>query len=96
MLIEEDKIISRTKTYMGKQIFGKGANRIDAINQEEYTLFIEGSDELPDIDQLKSIRKFVFVIDADTSALRQAVEYSLDMLRLNYPGYEFWAIYGGK
>ncbi len=50
---------------------------------------------MPDIDQLKSIRKFVFVIDADTYALRQAVENSLTMLRLKYPEYEFWAIYGG-
>ena len=67
----------------------------DDISQEEYTLFIDGSDDLPDIDQLKSIRKFVFVIDADTYALRQAVEHSLAMLRWKYPEYEFWAIYGG-
>ena len=69
---------------------------MDAISQEEYTVSIKGSDDLPDIDQLKSIRKFVFVIDEDTYALRQAVEECLDMLRSEYPGYEFWAIYGGK
>ncbi|MDE6567336.1 MAG: hypothetical protein K2K70_06355 [Lachnospiraceae bacterium] len=65
--------------------------RRDAISQEEYTLFIDGSDDLPDIDRLKSIRKCVFVIDADTYTLRQAVGLSL-----KYPEYEFWAIYGGK
>ncbi|MDE6567339.1 MAG: hypothetical protein K2K70_06370 [Lachnospiraceae bacterium] len=70
--------------------------RRDAISQEEYTVSIKGSDDLPDIDQLKSIRKYVFVIEEDTYALRQAVEKSLDMLRSDYPGYEFWAIYGGK
>lgn len=63
-----------------KQIFRKGSKRIKAISQEEYTLSIEVSDDLPDIDQLKSIRKFVFVIEEDTYALRQAVEYSLTML----------------
>ncbi|MDE6567341.1 MAG: hypothetical protein K2K70_06380 [Lachnospiraceae bacterium] len=51
---------------------------------------------MPDIDQLKSIRKYVFVIEEDTPALRLAVENSLTKLRLEYPGYEFWAIYGGK
>ena len=50
---------------------------------------------MPDIDQLKSIRKYVFVIEEDTYALRQAVEHSLAMLRWKYPEYEFWAIYGG-
>ena len=69
--------------------------RRNAISQEEYTVSIKDSNDLPDIDQLKSIRKFVFVIDEDTYALRQAVEKSLDMLRSDYPGYEFWAIYGG-
>lgn len=79
-----------------KQIFDKGDNRIEAISQEKFTLSIKGSDDLPDIEQLKSIRKFVFVIDADTYALHQAVEHSLNMLRWKYPEYEFLAIYGGK
>ncbi len=78
-----------------KQIFEKCDNRIKAVSQEEYTLSIKGSNDLPDIAQLKSIRKYVFVIDADTLALRQAVKNSLDILRLKYPEYEFWAIYGG-
>ncbi|MDE6567344.1 MAG: hypothetical protein K2K70_06395 [Lachnospiraceae bacterium] len=69
--------------------------RGDSISQEEYTLSIKDSDDLPDIDQLKSIRKYVFVIEEDTYVLRQAVEKSLTMLRLKYPEYEFWAIYGG-
>ena len=58
-------------------------------------LSIKNLNDLPDIDQLKSIRKYVFVIDEDTYALRQAVENSLTKLRLKYPEYEFWAIYGG-
>lgn len=78
-----------------KQIFDKGSKRVAAVSQEEYTLSIKGSNDLPDIAQLKSIRKYVFVIDADTQALRQAVEHSLNMLRWKYPEYEFWAIYGG-
>lgn len=71
------------------QILKKGANRIKAISQHEFTLSIKDSNDLPDIDQLKSIRKYVFVIDADTYALRQAVEHSQNMLRWKYPKYEF-------
>ena len=79
-----------------KQIYKKGSNRIDAINQSEYTLSIVGSENVPNINSLKSIRNYVFRIDADTPALRQAEEQCLDKLRAKYPKYNFSATYGGK
>ena len=79
-----------------KQIFKKGSNRIDAINQSDYTLSIVGSNDIPDINSLKSIRNYVFRIDVDTPALRQAVEQSLSDLSARYPGYNFSAVYGGN
>ena len=79
-----------------KHIYKKGSNRIDAINQSEYTLSIVGSENVPNINSLKSIRSYVFRIDADTPALRQAVEQCLVKLRAKYPEYNFSATYGGK
>ena len=79
-----------------KQIYKKGSNRIDAINQSEYNLSIVGSESVPDINSLKNIRNYTFRIDADTPALRQAVEQCLDKLREKYPEYNFSATYGGK
>ncbi|MDE6567327.1 MAG: hypothetical protein K2K70_06310 [Lachnospiraceae bacterium] len=96
LYMDNPNVPQTEEQWADKHIFDKGVNRIKAISQEEYTLFIEDSNDLPDIDQLKSIRKYVFVIEEDTYALRQAVENSLGKLRLKYPEYEFWAIYGGK
>lgn len=79
-----------------KQIYKKGKNRIEAINQSEYSLSIVGSDSVPEIDSLKSIKSFVFRIDADTPQLRNAVENCLEKLRVNYPDYNFSATYGGN
>ena len=106
-IIYEDK--SASKLYMKnadflqtehqwafKQIYKKGSNRVDAINQSEYTLSIVGSENIPSIDSLKSIRVYIFRIDMDTPTLRQAVEQCLGKLREKYPGYNFLAMYGGK
>lgn len=66
------------------------------MNQSEYTLSIVGSENVPNINSLKSIRSYVFRIDADTPALCQAVEQCLVKLRAKYPEYNFSATYGGK
>lgn len=96
LYMDNPNVLQTEQQWADNQIFKKGNNRVKALSQETFTMSIKGSDDLPDIAQLKSIRKFVFVIDADTYALRQAVEHSLNMLRWKYPEYEFWAIYGGK
>jgi len=41
------------------------------------------------------IRSFEFRIDADTSALREAVENSVNTLRAEFPAFQFNVIFGG-
>ena len=77
-----------------KQIYKKGANRINALQQSNFTL--SGSDNLPNAEELKNIKNYVFRIDADTPELRKAVQQELDNLKSTYPNYNFSAIYGGK
>ena len=77
-----------------KHIFRKGRNRILALQQDDFTL--SGKGILPDVESLKKIRKYVFRIDADTTALRIAVEKELENLRKIFPGYDISAVYGGK
>lgn len=105
-IIYEDK--SAEKLYMetldfpqteeqwaNKQIYKKTINRMEAINQMEYSVSIVGSDSVPEMESLKSIKKYIFRIDADTPQLRKAVEKCLEKLREKYPEYNFLVVYGG-
>ncbi len=78
-----------------KQILKKGRNRIRALQQEDFTLSSLVSSELPSIEELKQIRTFVFRINADTDALRSAVQSQVDELARLYPDYNFSVKYGG-
>ena len=78
-----------------KQIFNKGKNRIEALQQKEITLSSTVSSALPSIEELKEIKTFVFRIDADTPELRNAVQIVLDKLSEIFPEYNFSAIFGG-
>ena len=80
---------------MEKQI-KKGKNRIEAIQQNEYKLSSQLSSELPAIEDIKEIRNYVFRIDADTPALRSAVQDQLDKFSVLFSEYIFDIIYGGK
>ena len=104
-IIYEDK--SAVKLYMdkpdvpqteaqwaAKQIYRKGSNRIKALQQIEFTLSVNG--ELLDVNSLKSIKNFVFRIDADTQELKAAVQQELNNLKADFPDYNFSAPYGGK
>jgi len=55
-----------------------------------------GSPEVPDLDEIKSIRDFVFRLDGNTPELRSAVENSLNQLRAEFPDYTFNVLFGGK
>ncbi len=104
-IIYEDK--SAAKLYMDnpdfpqteaqwayKQIYKKGSNRINALQQADFTL--SGNGNLPDVESLKGIKDYVFRIDADTPGLRAAVQKELDNLKVAFPNYNFSAIFGGK
>ena len=77
-----------------KQIYRKGSNRIIALQQAEFTL--SGSGSIPSVDSLKAIRNYVFRIDADTPELRAAVQAELENLKLEFPNYNFSAVFGGE
>lgn len=77
-----------------KHIYKKGFNRIIALQQADFTL--SGNGSLPDDELLKSIKNYVFRIDADTLELREAVKRELDNLKEAFPDYNFSAIFGGK
>ena len=78
-----------------KQIFKKGKNRIEALQQDEFRLSSQVSSDLPAAEELKEIKDYVFRIDADTQQLRSAVQIQLDKLSELFPEFNFSATYGG-
>ncbi|TGV23676.1 WXG100 family type VII secretion target, partial [Mesorhizobium sp. M00.F.Ca.ET.186.01.1.1] len=83
--------------FADKQILTKTRNRINALGNATSTRATKnGSSEIPNLEDIKDIREFVFRLDGDTPELRQAVENSLNQLRKEFPDYKFSAIFGGK
>ncbi|ETT65639.1 WXG100 family type VII secretion target [Paenibacillus sp. FSL H8-0457] len=83
--------------FADKQILDKTRKRI--VNLEEAIATRptkNGTPDVPSLDQIQNIRKFVFRLDGDTPELRQAVENSLNQLRKEFPDHTFEAIFGGK
>ena len=79
-----------------KQIFDRGSNRINALQQNEFKLSGPDASKIPDIQELKGIKDYVFRIDADTPELRAAVQIELSNLKEKYPDYNFSATFGGN
>ncbi|BFH60398.1 hypothetical protein [Paenibacillus azoreducens] len=80
-----------------KQILGKTRKRIKNIAEATATRATKnGTPEVPSLEQIKDIRKFIFRLDGDTPELRQAVKNSLEQLRKEFPDYTFDALFGGK
>ncbi|WP_274650918.1 PrsW family glutamic-type intramembrane protease [Paenibacillus humicola] len=84
--------------FADKQILAKTRNRILNLQTKAAATRAtpHGSSEIPSIDDIKSIRKFVFRLDGDTPELRSAVENSLNRLRSEFPDYTFNVLFGGK
>ncbi|MEK3716422.1 hypothetical protein [Paenibacillus sp. FSL R7-0333] len=83
--------------FTDKQILDKTRKRINNIAEATATRATKnGTPDVPLLDQIKDIRKFIFRLDGDTPDLRQAVENSLEQLRKEFPGYTFDALFGGK
>lgn len=79
----------------GVRIAAKGENRIKALSQNEFSVYIDGEEYSFLSSELKDVRSYVFRINADTPELRIAVEDCLEQLRILYPDYNFSAVYGG-
>lgn len=83
--------------FADKQILGKTRTRIQNLAQAASTRpTAHGSAEVPNLQEIKSIRNFTFRLDGDTPELRSAVENSLNKLRTEYPDYTFNVLFGGK
>lgn len=82
--------------WAGKQIYDKTENRILALQQMEFRMSSQVALQLPDIQGVKKIQTFVFRIDKDTPALRKAVHDAIGRLNKKFPGYEFYAVFGGE
>ncbi|WP_235548743.1 PrsW family intramembrane metalloprotease [Paenibacillus sp. Soil522] len=84
--------------FADKQILGKTRTRIENMMEKAVSTrpTPNGSPDVPDLQEIKSIRDFVFRLDGDTPALRSAVENSLNQLRAEFPEYTFNVLFGGK
>jgi hypothetical protein len=83
--------------FADKQIMTKTRNRINELENATSTRATKnGSTEIPDLDSIKNIREFVFRLDGNTPELKQAVENSLNQLRIEFPDYKFSVVFGGE
>ncbi|UVI29750.1 PrsW family glutamic-type intramembrane protease [Paenibacillus spongiae] len=84
--------------FADKQILGKTRTRIHNLMNNAATTRPKatGTPEVPTLDEIRTIRDFVFRLDGDTPALRTAVENSMNQLRTEFPDYTFNATFGGK
>lgn len=86
-----------THEWANKQIFTKTQDRIKALENNAVATRAtkDGTTDIPGFAEIKDFKKFEFRIDADTPELRQAVNNSIDQLRIEYPEYTFEVIFGG-
>ncbi|WP_409340628.1 PrsW family glutamic-type intramembrane protease [Paenibacillus sp. MBLB4367] len=84
--------------FADKQILGKTRTRIQNLLEKAASTrpTSNGSPDVPDLQEITSIRDFVFRLDGDTPELRSAVENSLNQLRTEFPDYTFNVLFGGK
>ncbi len=81
--------------FADKQIYNKTKTRINNLAEAVGTREAKtNSLEVPTIDELKSIKEFKFRLDGNTPELKNAVENSLNKLRLEFPEYKFSAEFG--
>lgn len=95
LYIENPDVPQTESQWANKQILKKGENRIKALSQNEFSVYIDGEEYSFLSSELKDVRSYVFRINADTPELRIAVEDCLEQLRILYPDYNFSAVYGG-
>nr|WP_154888379.1 WXG100 family type VII secretion target [Paenibacillus xylanexedens] len=83
--------------FADKQILTKTRNRIFALENATSTrTTVNGSQEIPALQDIKGIKEFVFRLDGNTPKLRQAVNKSINKLKEEFPDYKFSATFGGE
>ncbi len=79
-----------------KQIYEKSVVRIENLqNKAAATRATKGGSQVvPSLDEIKTIRKLQFRIEGDSPELRNAVEEKIKKLSQKYPKWEFTAKFG--
>jgi hypothetical protein len=76
-------------------IFDKTVKRINALANAPYTYPSAGAPpNVPAIEQIRGFRRLQFRVDADTPAVRRAVDTEIQNLKIKYPAWDFTAQYG--
>ena len=84
--------------FVNRQIVKKTHARINnLLNTASRTRpTVNGTQNVPSLDEVKNIREFTFRLEGDTPELRKAVEGGLNQLRTEFPDFRFNAQFGGK
>ncbi len=78
-----------------KQIYAKTKERILNLQKVDHTRpTINGSVEIPTLDEIKDVRRFNFRMNADTPELREAVQKVIEKLKEEFPDYTITAEFG--
>ncbi len=86
---------SDEKTWAQNQIYDKTVTRIQNLQTAATTRPAKGgSQAFPTVEEVRSVRRYEFAIDADTPSLRAEVEAQLVQLRTRFPDWVFSVRYG--
>ncbi len=99
LYMENPNVPQTEAEWVNKHIFEKGSNRFEALSKGDINAYFgEGVQKGEQcnlfVDELKSIKKYVFRISVDKPTLRLEVEKKLEQLRDLYPQYDISAVYG--
>ncbi|RYY76641.1 MAG: hypothetical protein EOO52_03810 [Gammaproteobacteria bacterium] len=84
--------------FTDKQLVDKTRTRINNLlnNAESTRPTVNGTQNVPDLEEIKDIKHFVFRLDGDTPELREAASNSLEQLKKENPDYKFDVKFGGE
>ncbi|WP_091182539.1 PrsW family glutamic-type intramembrane protease [Paenibacillus catalpae] len=84
--------------FTDKQLYQKTRTRINNLMEKAVGTRTtpDGTSEIPNLEDIKSIRNFQFQLDGDSPELRAAAENSLNRLRQEFPDYTFTIRFGVK
>ncbi len=90
------KPIQTAEQWARKQVYEKSVTRIENLQNEAVSTRAtkSGSQDIPSLEEIKSIRKLEFRIEGDSLELRKAVGKELQSLSQKYPDWKFTAEFG--
>lgn len=90
------KPVQTPENWAQKQIYEKSVTRIENLRNVATATrkTVNGSKDIPTLEDIKDIKSLEFRVDSDTSELRKAVEKSIEDLSQKYPDWKFTATFG--